>query len=172
MKKIIIIICTIFLIFILYFGYKYITTPKYITSDEAKEIATNDVSNKDNKYSFNSVEFAETNNTYIYTLIFSDDYNLYTYKINAKTKKIIFSKKESHTNNKIYMKEEDILDIVLKHAKLNKKECNILSNLVVLDEGMPFYNTIFYNNNIRYEYKINAYTGSIVSVTKLNENAG
>ena len=171
MKKIIIIICTIFLIFICYFGYINFFANKYISSEDAKLIATKDVANKSNKYNFNSVEFKETNNTYIYTIIFNDEFNTYTYKINAKNKKIIFSKKESLTNNKIYMNEDDILEIVLKHANISKKECNILSNLIILDEGNTFYNTIFYKDGIRYEYKTDAYTGSIVSITKLNENA-
>lgn len=172
MKKIIIIICTIFLIIISFLGYKYLVPNKYITSDEAKEIAMKDVSNKDNNYTFNSIEFTETTkDTYIYTIIFSDKINLYTYKINAKSKKIISAKKESLTNNKIYMQEQDILNIVFKHAKLNKYDCNLLSNLVILEDGNPIYNTVFYYNNIRYEYKTNAFTGSIISVVKLNENA-
>lgn len=151
--------------------FKYFTTENYITSEEAKEIAMADVSNKDGEYTFNSIEYSETNETYIYTLIFSDKVNLYTYKINAESKKIISSKKESLTNNKIYMQEDDILDIVFKHAKLIQTDCTLLSNLVTLEDSIPIYNTVFYYNNVRYEYKTNAFTGAIISVIKLNENA-
>lgn len=171
MKKIIIIICTIFLILIIGLSIKYFNDDKYISEEEAKQLATNHVSNKHGNYTFNSIEFKETNKTYIYTIIFTDSQNLYTYKINAKTKKIISSKKESLINNKTYMKEEDILSIVFKHSTLNKNDCNILSNSVILEEGTPIYNTIFYYNNIRYDYKTNAFTGAIISVTKLDENA-
>lgn len=171
MKKIIVIICTVFFIAIVGMSIKYLTTDRYISSDEAKEIAINDVSNKDNEYTFNSIEFKETNDTYIYTLLFTDKINNYTYKINAKNKKIISSKKESLTNNDVYMAENEILDIIFKHAGFNKNDCNLLSNLVTLEDGLPIYNTIFYNNNIRYEYKTNALTGTIISVIKLNENA-
>ncbi|MBQ8902353.1 MAG: PepSY domain-containing protein [Bacilli bacterium] len=171
MKKIMIIICTIFLLAISSMVIAYLTSEKYITSDEAKAIAMEDVSNKDGEYSFNSVEFAETNDTYIYTLVFTDKINNYTYKINAETKKIISSKKESLTNNKTYMKEEDILAIVFKHSRLNRNDCTLLSNLVILEDGIPIYNTTFYHDNIRYDYKTNAFTGAIISVIKLNENA-
>jgi len=171
MKKIIIIICTIFLILSIAMGIIYFSRDTYISSEDAKKIAMNDVSNKNNEYTFNTVEFSKIDNTYIYTLSFTDKVNYYTYKINAKNKKIIFSKKDALNNNKNYIEENEILNIVFKHAKLNKNNCNLLSNLVTLEEGIPFYNTTFYHNNIRYDYKINAYTGSIISVIKLNENA-
>lgn len=171
MKKIVITICTIFLIAILAITAHHFKYNTYITDEEAKEIAINDVSNKDNNYIFNSVEFKETNNMYVYTLIFTDKINTYTYRINARNKKIIYSKKEALNNKINYMKDEDIITIVFNHAKLNKNKCNILSNLVTVEEGTPFYNTIFYYNNTRYEYKTNAFTGAIISVTKLNENA-
>jgi len=171
MKRIIIIISTVFLFAILGVLILFFSQDRYITKEEAKQIAKEDISNKDGKYEFASIEFTETNDTYIYTLIFNDNVNLYTYKINAKNKKIIYSKKESLTNNKEYMREDDILNIVFEHSNLNKINCNIISNLVTLEDGFPIYNTIFYNNNIRYEYKTNAYTGAIISVVKLTENA-
>jgi len=171
MKKIFIILFTIFFIITLGITINFFAQDGYISSERAQEIAKNDVSNKDGVYTFNSIEFAETNDTYIYTLIFSDKVNLYTYKINAKNEKIISSKKESLTNNKVYIEENDILKLVYKHAKLNKNECNLISNLVILEDGLPIYSTVFYNNNIRYEYKTNAFTGTIISVVKLNENA-
>ena len=133
------------------------------------EIAIKDVSNKDGDYIFNSIEYIEKDNIYILT--FGDKINYYIYKINAKNKKIISSKKESIDNNKNYIDEEELLNTVFEHAKLNRKECNLISNLVTLEDGIPLYNTVFYCNNIRYEYKINAYTGSIISVIKLDENA-
>lgn len=154
---------------ILWLGYKYLNKNTYITSEEAKKIAMNDVSNKDGEYTFNTIEYIEKDNLYILT--FSDKVNYYTYKINAKTKKIVSSKKESLTNNKTYIEESEILNIVFEHANLNKDNCNLISNLVTLEDGTPFYNIVFYHNNIRYDYKVNAYTGSIISVIKLNENA-
>ena len=168
MKKIIILICTIFLLIIIWLTYSFLYKD-IITSEEAIKIATNDVSNKDGEYIFNAVEYIEKDNVYILT--FGDKVNYYTYKINAKTKKIISSKKEALNNNKNYIDEEELLNIVFSHANLNKKDCNLVSNLVTLEEGTPFYNTVFYNKNIRYEYKINAYTGSIISVINQNENA-
>jgi len=171
MKKIVIGILIVFLIIVGIFTFKFFTTEAYITSDEAKQIAMNDVANKTGEYTFNSVEFNENNGNYIYTLDINDIKNNYIYKINAKSKKIISSKKESLTNNKIYINEEEILNIIYKNANLNKKDCNLISNLVVLEGNIPIYNTVFYYNNIKYEYKTNAYTGAIISVTKLNENA-
>ena len=170
MKKILIGILCIFIGILGYFGYKYITFEKYITSDEAKQIAMDDVANRDGKYEFNSIEFKETNDTYIYTLEFSDKVNYYIYKINAKNKKIISSKKESLTNNKVYIKEDDIINIVFKHAKLSISECNLISNIVTIEGNISIYTTVFYYNDIKYEYKTNAFTGSIISVSKLNEN--
>jgi len=171
MKKIVIGILSLCLVSLCFITYNYYSKDKYITSDEAKQIAMDDVSNKDGKYQFNSIEFKETNKNYIYTLEFSDNVNYYTYKINAKNKKIISSKKEAINNNKVYMKEEEIINIVFKNAKLDKNNCNIISNLVTLEGNISIYNTVFYHNNIRYEYKTNAYTGAIISVTKLDENA-
>jgi len=171
MKKIMITILILFTLCLGFLTYKYFTTDKYITSDEAKQIAMDDVSNKDGKYDFNSIEFKETNDTYIYTLEFSDKVNYYVYKINAKTKKIISSKKESLTNNKVYINEDSILNIVFKNAKLDPEQCTLISNLVTLEGNIAIYNTIFYYNNTKYEYKTNAFTGAIISVTKLNENA-
>lgn len=171
MKKILMIILILFTLCLVLFTYQFFTKNRYITSDEAKKIAMNDVSNKDGKYEFNSIEFKETHNAYIYTIEFSDKVNYYIYKINAKSKKIIFSKKESLTNNKIYLDEEKILNIVYKHAKLDPNECNLIANLATLEGNITIYTTIFYYNNTKYEYKTNAFTGSIISVTKLNENA-
>ena len=171
MKKIMIILTILCMLCLGFLIYKYFATPKYITSEEAKTIAMEDVSNKDGKYDFNSIEFKETNNTYIYTLEFSDKVNYYIYKINAKNKKIISSKKESLTNNKVYISEDKILNIVFKNAKLDPEQCTLISNLVTLEGDIAIYNTIFYYNNTKYEYKTNAFTGAIISITKLNENA-
>ena len=171
MKKILIGILIIITIFIGYISFNYFTTDRYITSEEAKQIAIEDISNKDGKYEFNLVEYKETNDTYIYILEFSDNVNYYTYKINAKNKKILSSKKELLNNNLIYIKEEEILKIVFKHAKLNQSECNLLSNKVTNEGNIAIYTTIFYYNNIKYEYRTNAFTGSIISVSKLDENA-
>ena len=171
MKKIIIGILILFTLVLGFFTYKFFTTDNYITSEEAKQIAMDDVSNKDGIYEFNSIEFKEVNDNYIYTLEFSDKVNYYVYKINAKTKKIISSKKESLTNNKVYISEDEILNIVFQNAKIDPKECNLVSNLVTIEGDIAIYNTVFYYNNIKYEYKTNAFTGSIISVTKLNENA-
>ena len=162
MKKIVIVICFIFLILISILLYKYFDSKNYISSDIAKEIAMKDVSNKDGNYTFNSVTYTNENDKYIYILEFSDNNNLYTYKIDAKNKKIIYSNRQSLTNNKEYMMEDDILEIVFKHANLNKNDCNLISNLVILEDNIPIYNTVFYYNNIRYEYKTNALTGSII----------
>ena len=171
MKKVMIILTILCMLCLGFLIYKYFATPKYITSEEAKTIAMKDVSNKDGKYDFNSIEFKETNNTYIYTLEFSDKVNYYIYKINAKNKKIISSKKESLTNNKVYISEDKILNIVFKNAKLDPEQCTLISNLVTLEGDIAIYNTIFYYNNTKYEYKTNAFTGAIISITKLNENA-
>lgn len=171
MKKIVMGILSLLIVALGIVAFNYFTTDRYITSEVAKQIAMDDVSNKDGKYEFNSIEFKETtDNLYIYTLEFSDKVNYYTYKINAKTKKIISSKKELLTNNKVYMKEDEILNIVFKNAKLSKEECNLISNLVTLEGDIAIYNTIFYYNNIKHIYKTNAFTGAIISITKLNEN--
>ena len=167
MKKILMIIFMIFLGSIGFLIYSLFSTDNYITSDEAIKIAQNDVANKDGNYNIISVEFKENNDNYIYTLKFSDNVNIYTYKINAKSKRIISSKKELLSNNDIYINEDEILDIVFNNAKLNRNECNLLSNLVVIEENNPIYHTIFYYNNDKYEYKTNAFTGAIISVTKL-----
>lgn len=169
MKKIIIIICTIFLLIIVLLSVKYFISPKYITEEEAKEIAINDISGRYNNYTFNSVEFKKEDNNYIYQLDFQDNINIYIYKINAKNKKILFSKKELLINNISYMNEEDILDIVFSHANLDKKTCNVIFNTVDFEDGIPIYSTTFYHNNIRYDYKTNGFTGSIISVIKINE---
>lgn len=172
MKKIVLGILVIIIIILSVIGINFFTKERYITSDVAKQIAMDDVSNKDGEYKFNSIEFKETtNNMYIYTLEFSDKVNYYTYKINAKTKKIISSKKEMINNNKIYMEEDEILKIVFKNAKLNKEECNLISNLITIEGETPVYNTMFYYNNVKHVYKTNALTGSIISVAKLDENA-
>ena len=171
MKKIEIFILSLCLIVFGLVIYNYFAKDKYITSDEAKKIAMSDVANKDGEYQFNSIEFKETYKTYIYTLKFNDKVNHYTYKINARNKKIISSKKELISNPKVYMQEDDILDIVFSNAKLNRINCNLISNLLTIEDNNAIYNTVFFYDNIRYEYKTSAYTGSIISVVKLVENA-
>ena len=170
MKKIGILIGTIFIIIIGYLTIRYITTDHYISVEDAKEIAMNDVANKDNNYKFNTIEYNNVNGNYIYILEFSDEVNLYTYKINAKTKKIISNKIESLLNNKSYMSEDDVLNIVYKHASISKSDSNLIANYVIIEDGIPIYNVVFYYSNIRYEYKVNALTGAVISVTRLNEN--
>lgn len=171
MKKILIIILILCIGATDYLTYDFFSKEHYITSEEAIEIAENDVSNKENEYTHLSTEFKETNGTYIYTLEFKDKINTYVYKINAKTKKIISTKKYTLNSEKDYMNEDDILNIVFKNAKLDPKNCNLISNLVTIEGGIPIYNTIFYYNNTKYEYKVNGLTGSIISISKLNENA-
>jgi len=168
MKKIVI---GIFLVILTLFLYNYYSTPKMITSEEAMEIAFKDVANKDNEYNLISIEYKEANENYIYTLKFSDKVNHYIYKINAHNKKILSSKKEVLNNNLTYITEDEVLNIVLQDANLNRSDINLLENKILIEGNVTLYNPIFYYNNLKYSYKVNAYTGSIISVTKLNENA-
>lgn len=170
MKKISLVILIILILGGFFLTFRNLKKSKIITSEEAKEIAIKDISNKDGEYTFNNVEYKQNDDIEFYTLEFSDKYNFYIYKINAKTKRIMSAKKEAIANNKKYMKEDEILNIVFKHAKLNKNECNLLSNLITLEDNTPIYNPIFYYNEIKYNYKVNAYTGAIISVTKINAN--
>lgn len=170
MKKIVIIICAILFILFIYTGIKYLKKDKYITENEAKLIATSDVSSKDNNFIFNKIDYTYTNDTYIYTLEFRDNINIYTYKIDAKTKRITSSTKELINSNLEYIDENTILDIVFKHASINKLDSNIITNAINTIDGIPIYTTIFYHNNIKYEYKTNGLTGSIISISKINEH--
>ena len=170
MKKTMILISTIFLLILIILSIIYIQKETYISSEEAKQIVLNDISSNNNhKYTFNNIEIIETYNNFVYIITFSDSNNLYSYKINAKNKRILSKKKETITNDLTYMTKDDILKIVLNNANLNKNDCNILFNSIEIENNEPIYITIFYHNNIRYEYKTNPYNGIIISVTKLNE---
>ncbi len=169
MKRIVLIIILILSLLLGITYYRYYEKHKYIDEDTAKEIALKDLATN-NKITFNKIEYTYTNKNYIYTLEFQDNLNVYTYKIDAHSKKIIQRVKESLTSSLEYLSSDAILDIVFKHASLNRYDCNLISNDVSLQEQIPIYNTIFYYNNIKYDYKTNALTGAILSVSKLKEN--
>ena len=171
MKKIVIGIFSLCLIAFCYILYNHYKNNNYITREEAKQIAMNDVSNEDGFYDFINIEYIETNNNYVYNLEFKDKTNKYYYKINAKNKRILSSKKEVINEEQEYMKESDVLEIAFNNVGLKRTECNLISSLVTIEEQIPIYNIIFYNKSIRYEYKINGLTGSIISLFKMNENA-
>lgn len=170
MKKIVIIIGTILIVLIC--GIKiYITkNNSAISSTEAFDIAKNDVSNPSGNYTLSSIEYVKLNDENIYNIVFNDDYNVYTYKINSKTKEIISGKREIINDNSRFIDKDEMLEIIYKHANLNKYDCNLVVNDIKYEDGNPYYNTIFYSNGIKYQYKSNAYTGAIISVIKIDEN--
>lgn len=73
-------------------------------------------------------------------------------------------------NNLLHINSQDVLEIVLNHQGINDKDCNIISNDFIYEDNIPIYTTIFYYDNVRYEYKTNGYSGDIISIVKLNEN--
>ncbi len=172
MKKIVIGLMIIFSIIVGYFTYSYFHNDyeKLISEDEAKKIALEDTKEKNTNLIVSDITLNETvKDTFIYNVEFSSKINYYIYKINAKTKKIISKAIIPISDTDTYLKEEKALEIVFEHALLNQKDCVILTKEIILEDNFPYFYVVFYHNNIRYEYKLNGYTGQIINVTKINE---
>ncbi len=167
MKRILSIVFTILIAIIIIGSVNYYWQNHYISLDEAQDIVLKDIAFKNQNYYFTSTEFNKQN--YVYTLKLNDENNYYEYQINAHTKKIIYMKKKP-LDKATYLPEEEILNIVFNHAKINKENANILSQNISLEDYTPIYNVVFYYLNKRYEYKVNAFNGTIISIVSIDHN--
>ena len=129
-----------------------------LTSDKVSFIkAKNEFDNGIDKY---DIEFYYENTEYDYEInasngqIIKYDYDVENYNINR-------NQNVDRTVNNV--STEQAKEIALKHANLTANEVIFAKVELDFDDGIQKYEVKFYNNNIEYEYNIDANTGEIVS---------
>ncbi len=137
-----------------------------INEQSAKELALKDAGLKENEVTFltNKKEF--DNNREVYKIEFYNNNVELEYVIDAKTGEII--KKDydidnyTPQNNNITTNtnENNAKEIALNDAGVNANNANVK---VETENGKQVYEVEFYNGNQKYDYKIDATTGQIIS---------
>ncbi len=146
----------------------FVSKKEIISENEVIEIILDDVKRNKEEFYFSHLELTNQDKKQIYNVDFNDEEYTYFYQINATNGHIINKNKEKITNEIYYIDENEIIDIAMKHANIEKEKAVIISNDLIMDD-IPYYETIFNYNDVRYEYKINAFIGEIISVAKINE---
>ncbi len=128
-----------------------------LTSDKVSFIkAKNEFDNGIDKY---DIEFYYENTEYDYEInasngqIIKYDYDVENYNIN----------RDQNVDRTVNVSTEQAKEIALKHANLTANEVIFAKVELDFDDGIQKYEVKFYNNNIEYEYNIDANTGEIVS---------
>ena len=149
-----------------------------ISIEEAKNIALKHANLTSDKVSFIKVESDLDNGIEKYDIEFYYENTEYDYEINAVTGEIIeydydvenynITNNENTGNNKslnetVKISIEQAKEIALKHANLTANEVTFGNIELDSDDGVQKYDIKFYNNNIEYDYEIDANTGDIVS---------
>ncbi len=139
-------------------------TAKFISLDEAKEIALKDVELDRNKQkiTFTKEELSRNKGRPCYLLDFYTGENQYHYEIDAKTGEIIYGRK--------YILLTEAKKIAVDDAECTEKVTFTEEELVDGGIKTPYYRLVFADNEMQWTYRINAVSGDILE--KKDENIG
>lgn len=135
-----------------------------ISEEEAKKIATDylNINVEDITFTKNKLDYDD--GTLIYELEFYYNNNEYEFDINAYTKEIvnisIDSNDYSTNSSNNYIGLEKAKELVKNHSK--KDNIFFVKAEFDFDNNTPIYELEFYDSNKKYEYEINANSGSII----------
>ena len=65
-----------------------------------------------------------------------------------------------------FLSSERAIEIALEHAKFKKETLDFIDSEKEYDKGIPQYEVTFWQHNVKYEYKINARTGTIIKYSE------
>ena len=139
-------------------------TAKFISLDEAKEIALKDAELDRNKQkiTFTKEELSRNKGRPCYLLDFYTGENQYHYEIDAKTGEVIYGRK--------YILLTDVKKIAVDDAGCTEKVTFTEEELVDGGIKTPYYLLVFADNKTQWTYRINAVSGDILE--KKAENIG
>ena len=137
---------------------------KFISLDEAKEIALKDagVDRNKQKITFTKEELSRNKGRPCYLLDFYTGENQYHYEVDAKTGEIIYGRR--------YILLTEAKKIAVDDAGCTEKV--VFTEEELVDGGIktPYYLLVFSDTKIRWTYRINAVSGDILE--KKEENIG
>ena len=137
---------------------------KFISLDEAKEIALKDAELDRNKQkiTFTKEELSRNKGRPCYILEFYTEENQYHYEIDAKTGEVIYGRK--------YILLTEAKKIAVDDAECSDKVTFLEEELVDGGIKTPYYLLVFADNKTQWTYRINAVSGDILE--KKDENIG
>ncbi len=139
--------------------------PSIIGRDEAKNIAFNHVGVDESDVTELEIELDTNDGIFVYEVEFETADYEYEYDIDAKTGKIIESEREKKDDEDFIgnvISEEEAKRIAFGHAGINQSDAEDIEIEIDIDGGKVFYNVEFSVGELEYEYKIEAYSGSIL----------
>ena len=139
-------------------------TAKFISLDEAKEIALKDAELDRNKQkiTFTNEELSRNKGRPCYLLDFYTGENQYHYEIDAKTGEVIYGRR--------YILLTEAKKIAVDDAGCTEKVTFTEEELVDGGIKTPYYLLVFADNKTQWTYRINAVSGDILE--KKEENIG
>ncbi len=139
-------------------------TAKFISLDEAKEIALKDAELDRNKQkiTFTKEELSRNKGRPCYLLDFYTGENQYHYEIDAKTGEVIYGRR--------YILLTEAKKIAVDDAGCTEKVTFTEEELVDGGIKTPYYRLVFADNKTQWTYRINAVSGDILE--KKEENIG
>ena len=139
-------------------------TAKFISLDEAKEIALKDAELDRNKQkiTFTKEELSRNKGRPCYLLDFYTGENQYHYEVDAKTGEVIYGRK--------YILLTEAKKIAVDDAGCTEKVTFTEEELVDGGIKTPYYRLVFADNKTQWTYRINAVSGDILE--KKDENIG
>ncbi|MGL5347846.1 MAG: PepSY domain-containing protein, partial [Peptostreptococcaceae bacterium] len=145
-----------------------------ITVEQAKEIALKDAGLTEKDIEFLKTEQNIDDNISKYDIEFYYENKEYDYEIDANTGDIlevdndiedyIIEDKAVNTQNKITA--EQAKEIALKHANLKSDQVKFIKETNEVDDAISKYDIEFTNENMKYNYEIDANTGDVLEFEK------
>lgn len=143
----------------------------YIGEDKAKTIAVEHAGLTVSGVNFTYVKLFHRYGIAKYEVEFWANNTEYDYDIDATTGDILSYDHDMEYNNyggnnipntNVAITQEQAKVIVLQHANLSESQVTFVKAYLDYDDGIAEYEIEFYANNTKYEYTVNASTGSIV----------
>lgn len=154
------------------------STKNEITLEKAKDIVLKDSNLQNNQVDFVKAEKSMDDGIKKYDIEFYHNDKEYDYEVDAMTGEILEYDNEVEDYNIVqpYVSEENkdtisiekAKEIALKNADLQSEQVEFIKELKSTDDGVDKYDIEFYHNNIKYDYEIDANTGSIIKYEKEN----
>ncbi len=146
------------------------TTASYITQAKAKSIALASAGLREDQVTFITTKLGYDDGVAEYDVEFYNGNTEYDYEINAITGAIIsydYDVENSYSNStpsqNSYISQDRAKSIALANTGLRESQVTFTKAQLGYDDGVAEYDVEFYSSSTKYEYEINATTGSILS---------
>ncbi len=172
------IVCVVAILLLGTLGYFIYIKSAYISKDVVKEIVLNDTKLNEKDVTFKDIDLDIDDGLHVYDVEFYYNRVEYSYEIDAKTGKIITSDFINNNLNSVpenskidsdndtntsYITKEEARNIAISDAGFSLDNVSLIKVEFDYDNGLAIYEVEFINNNLEYDYEINAITKEIVS---------